>query len=37
MESYWVPFVWFAFVAFFGGTAYKLVTMSMLAKTPAIA
>lgn len=32
MESYWVPFVWFAFVAFLGGTAYKLASMSMLAK-----
>lgn len=32
MESYWVPFVWFAFVAFLGGTAYKLAAMSMLAK-----
>lgn len=32
MESYWIPFVWLAFVALLGGTAYKLATMAMLAK-----
>lgn len=32
MQSTWVPFVWFAFVVFLGGTAYKLATMFMLAK-----
>jgi nitrate reductase gamma subunit len=32
MESTWIPFVWFAFVALLGGTAYKLATMAMLAK-----
>jgi nitrate reductase gamma subunit len=31
MESYWVPFVWLAFLALLGGTAYKIVTMGMLA------
>ncbi len=32
MQSFWVPFVWLAFIAFLGGTVYKLATMSMLAK-----
>ncbi len=31
MESYWVPFVWLAFLVLLGGTAYKIVTMGMLA------
>jgi hypothetical protein len=31
MESYWVPFVWLAFLGLLGGTVYKIVAMGMLA------
>jgi nitrate reductase gamma subunit len=31
VESYWIPFVWLAFVGLLGGTAFKIVQMGRLA------